>query len=500
LLGLYAPILFADSDSARIVAAVTHVQHHGIGFLRDTQDNLLPHVLLGPAIAARGLAGAKFVTIVSTQVCVGVTAYVTRRITGSMWGALVAALSLVAIGPMLDRAVFLAMYPTMLALGYMGSWLAYRTITEPDHRWRTGLAAGACLALVPEAQPVGVLFLPVPVLLLVFASRWQSGAAALGRVYGALAVVSIPRLAINLSEGGLSHLASYRTDYWITKGYVREIQVNFWKYLGVNESLDVYLDKLPVRFLNSLESYGWALLVVAAAGWLLCSTPRARLFVLTVVGFVFAAVTLKRIPPFARYYSPTWPGVAILVGVAGASLARQRAWLARGAAAVGTGALIVVATTNLTTKEDFYQASYDWVARQPYTQLATLITDGKGVIGARSHGLVNVRADIPTWGGQFLTEDEYVTYLTWPSDDAVIEVMRRHNIGWVLIGANRILETSYHDTWLVPHYGKRARQVDAVAASPAFCLRADIGGFRLYQLGPCASPPDRASGGDAPPA
>ncbi|MGH9112708.1 MAG: hypothetical protein ACRDZN_10510, partial [Acidimicrobiales bacterium] len=106
-------------------------------------------------------------------------------------------------------------------------------------------------------------------------------------------------------------------------------------------------------------------------------------------------------------------------------------------------------------------------------------------IGARSHSLVNVTADIPTWGGQFLAEDEYATYLTWPSDDAVIEVMDRHDIGWVLIHPNVALETDYHDTWLIPHHGVPARHVERVATSTNFCRMADVAGFVLYRLGGC---------------
>jgi hypothetical protein len=97
-----------------------------------------------------------------------------------------------------------------------------------------------------------------------------------------------------------------------------------------------------------------------------------------------------------------------------------------------------------------------------------------------------VTADIPTWGGQFLSEDEYVTYLTWPSDEEVIDVLERHDIGWVLIHGARNLELAYHDTWLVPHHGQNARQVDAVADSPSFCRVMTVGGFILYRLGACS--------------
>jgi hypothetical protein len=129
-----------------------------------------------------------------------------------------------------------------------------------------------------------------------------------------------------------------------------------------------------------------------------------------------------------------------------------------------------------------------------------MVDDGKGVIGSRSHVLVYVESEIPTYGGQFLTEDEYATYLTWPSDDEVIEVLDRHDIGWVLVNPNRLIEIDYHNTWLIPNHGAPARQVWMVAESPNFCKVASPAGLTLYRLdrsgAPC--PLEEREGGEAP--
>jgi hypothetical protein len=494
LLRLYAPVLFNDSDSARIVGAVVHVQAGGFGYLRDTQDNLLPQLLLGPVIAVGGLAGAKLFVIASVQVLAGVTAYITRRITGSMWGAAAAAIALGALPPILERAIYLPMYPTMLALGYAGSWLAYRAVVVPSAKWRYAVPAGVCLALTPEAHAVGQLFYVVPLLLILFAPGWRSWLVSAVRIYAVVFVVSLPRIVINLSEGGLSRFTSYRTDYWITKGYVREIQINFWHYRGVDEPLGDYVRALPDRFVDSLGDWGWLLLLLAGVAWLVWCRGRARWFVLGAVGFIALAVTAKRVPPFPRYYAPLIPGIALLAGVAVGRLAGvrpslpslPRALVTRALAGVCVVVLAAVAVLNLDTAAARVDRTRLTVERGPFRTLAAAIDDGKGVIGARSHALLFVTADIPTWGGQFLSEDEYVTYLTWPSDEQVIDVLERHDIGWVLIHADRNLELGYHDTWLGPHHGGRARQVDAVAASPRFCRVMTVGGFILYRLGACS--------------
>jgi hypothetical protein len=180
----------------------------------------------------------------------------------------------------------------------------------------------------------------------------------------------------------------------------------------------------------------------------------------------------------------------MLVGVLTASIARRRSWLPPVIPLVGSAVCSVVLVGAATVTYRDSARNYDRVAHavrsSAYPTLAATVDDGRGVIGARSHTVfMPVTADIPTWGDQFLSERAYVTYLTWPSDDEVIAMMQKHDIGWVLIHPWRHLETTYNDTWLLPHYGLPSRHVEAVAESPRFCLRSNAGGFLLYELGPC---------------
>lgn len=485
LFSLYIPVLLNDADSARVVSAVGYARENGIGFIVETQDNLLPYVIVGPAVALGGITGAKAVSIFAVIMLTGVTAYLTRRITGSMLGAVAAALALLALPAAVDRAGYVPMYATMLILGYLGAWLASRAVTEFEHPWRLAVAAGICLALTPEAQAVGVLFLTAPVLVLVLARDLRQGVAATGRIYLTIVVVSLPRLVLNLSSGGLERLASYRTDYWITKGYVGEIQRNFWGYEGVSEPFGTYMSLLPGRFVDSLGPRGGYILGAAALAWLLATRGRGRLLGLAVAGVMLAAVTVKQVPPFPRYYAPLWPGMAILVGVGIAKLASDERRMARAATAGALLALVVTSAATLNWVTHLHDGQRAIVDARPYSELAALIDDDRGAIGARSHLLMNVTTDTPTWGGQFLHEDEYVTYLTWPSDTEVIELLERHDIGWVIIHGLRQLENGYHDTWLLPHHGLRTRHVERLAASPEFCQVADIDGYLLYRLGGC---------------
>jgi hypothetical protein len=105
------------------------------------------------------------------------------------------------------------------------------------------------------------------------------------------------------------------------------------------------------------------------------------------------------------------------------------------------------------------------------------------VIGTRSNYLNFTSTDVRAYGEQFLSEKEYVTFLTWPSDEAVLDVMRRHDARWVFVPRRPTYWVSeYHNVWLRPAYGKVARYPAMVATSSAFCRVRSIGGVRLYRL------------------
>jgi hypothetical protein len=491
VIALYWPVLFYDSDSARIVAAIRHVQRGGgLGFFTETQEPFLPHILLGPAIALRGVAAAKVLAIVSVQVLVGVVSYIAYQVTHRMFAAAAAAAALLGISPIFERAVSLPMYPTALALGYFGGWLGYRAMRGGDGvAWRFVVPAGVCLALAPEAQGTGQLFFAVPALLVILAPSVRSGVRTAAALYGVVLVASIPRVVINLWEGGLSYATSPRADYWITKGYLLEIQRDFWEYPGISESVPEFVAKLPARFMDFLGAQAWVVVILACVGWVACGRSRARWFVAATTGFLLAAVTIKRIPPFPRYYAPFWPGLAILAAVGVVWLVQRRTDARRMAWALSALALAIVAGIGFQDGLREVDATRREVDALPLRSYAGAIDDGKGVIGTRAHqGLAGIDADIATWGDQFLTEEEYVAFLTWPSDQAVIEVMQRHDIAWVFIDRRRLLEGPYNDTWLLPHYGRHSRHVQRIGHSPNFCRWIGApGDFVLFRLGPCPS-------------
>lgn len=486
VMGLYSSVLFSDSDSSRLLASVGYVRSGGWDYFVDTQEPYLPPLLLSPITGLWGLAGAKMFAIVSIQVVTGTTALVTYRVSRSMWGALTAAVALLSIAGVLERSVKMPMYGVMLTLGYLGAWWAYRAITEPDRVWRFAVPAGVCLALAQEGHGIGQLFLAVPLLLVIAAPSRRAGVQGMVRLYMVVVTVMIPRILINLSEGGLSYITSPRTDYWITQGYVTEIQTEFWSYRGINDSVGEWLGAFPDRFVTLLGDQGGLIVALALVGALLFCRGRRRAFVVACFAFLLLAVTLKRIPPFARYYAPFWPGMAILTGLAASWFMRRRFVGLQVLPVVLVGVLLAGASGTLRDAAEDYDRDRALVEREPARLFAGEIDDGKGVIGARAHQFFySVTVDVPTWGDQFLTEDEYVTYLTWPSTREVLEVLERHDIGWVFIAPRRFLETQYNDTWLLPHHDRPARHIAEIAHNPSFCRWLEVGNYVLFRVGPC---------------
>jgi hypothetical protein len=471
-------VLIGDSDSAMLVASVEYVWHQDWRFLIHTQQNYLPHVVIGPLLAIGGIPAVKVFTILTLQSLAGVVSLITWKVTRSGVAALSSVAALLSFGGIVERTVALPMYPLMLALGYAGTYLAYRAIVLESRR-RTVFAAfaGLCLALSPEAQPVGQIFFLLPALLVV-GTGLRRALPGLVRVYASLAVFLLPRAIINLSEGGLSHVLSYRVDFWITKGYLVEIQKEFFRY-PVRLSYPDYLLRLVERTTRITGWVGLVVVLLAVLG-LLLAPARVRRFGVVAGPYFLAPFLLARGPFFPRYFSPLLVGLALAAGMAIPSLLGGR-WRLRKVARGLVAVLCILAIVTLARTLNEVRGRQAEVLKGPYRELAGRITDGKGVIGARSLELLFVDPELRTFGGEFLSEREYVTYLTWPSDKAVIRVLRAHDIGWVLISQRRF-EIRYNNVWLVPAYGKQARQPFAVRASPNFCLDSQAGRFRLYKL------------------
>jgi len=480
LFALQTTVLLKDSDSARLLASVLYVQHHGPEYLVETQETLLPHLILSPAVALGGIPAAKLVSILSLQGLAGVVAFLAWRLNRSAFAALVAVLALTTLTAILERAFLLPMYPLMLALGFLGVYLARRATVADTRRgcWGYAGAAGLCLFASIEAHQVGQLFL-VLTAFLVLAAQPGEALRGLARVSLAFAVFYLPRAVINLMEGGVSHFFSNRVDFWVTKGYLVRIQVDFWDLARTD--YPKWFSRVPEGILTVV---GWGGLLTVALGTAALAVwrGRTRRFALVWVLFFAAVVIYLRLPFFPRYFSILTVGACLGASATLAHLFRSPSGRSRRLAVLGAVLLagFSVVAYYATLREA--RKLQGQVVGGPYNRLAALIPPDQGVIGTRSNYLNFTSTDVGAYGEQFLSEKEYVTFLTWPSDEAVLDVMRRHAIRWIFVPRRpEHWVSEYHNIWLRPAYGKVARYPAMVATSPDFCQVRSIRGVRLYR-------------------
>jgi hypothetical protein len=481
---LYSRVLSRESDSAWLLASILHVQREGIDWIVDTQQVLLPHLLLGPIVSLGGIPALQAFNVVSVLALAGVVAFLSWRLTRSILGAAAATLALTSLPLILERAYLAPMYPTMLALGFLGLYLAYRAVPTEEgvRRWGTAALAAVCLIGSMEAHQVGQLFVPLSALWLL-AVPTRRAVGGLARVYLCLAVLYVPRAIINMSEGGLSHFFQNRVEYWVTKDYLTWIQVELFEYPR-EAGLGEYLRELPGGILDAWGTTGWLTLALGAASVIFAPAPLRR-FIVAATLLLLAIFVYVRIPFQPRYFSVLLVGAALGAGLTVAHLARRGTLPWRVAAAVAFAGLVVANTFNYEDGLDRFQLLEARVLQSPYRQFAQQVGPGEGVIGTGSFHLVETSTNPSTYGGQFLTESEYRTFLTWPSEAEVIDLMRRHDAEWILVPqrpARRVAR--YNDIWLGRAYGEEARYHREVAKSPSFCLEKRIGGAALYRLDP----------------
>ena len=483
LLGPSPNSAVGDADSARLVSSVRYVWEIDWRFLVSTQEFALPHLLYGPALAVWGIGGAIAISLITMIGLGALLGYLAWRMTQSPTAGLLAPLAWVAVNMQTRFGVFLVMYPLTLLLGYAGGWVAYRASGPGEARpWRLAFAAGALLALSPEAHTIGQLFWAAPLLLLAF-DPTRARLTGVARVYAAFAVCMIPRAVVNFAEGGLAHFRSGRVDYWVTEGYITLINQQFFGRPG-GRGTGTYLRDIGGDF---ARQSGWPLIVVllAALAVLVLSTPRVRRFTLACLGLFLASILITQVPLYPRYYSPLLPGLALLAATA-VPLLRRRFPDVR-FLGVGLTVLIAAAATlsfvRVAGEVDSRRAG---VAAGPYHELAAAIDDDRAVVGSRAHQLNWVEPDIRAYGPQFLTEEEFATYLSWPSDAEVLAMFEQHNIGWVLTTPYRRLEAGYHDTWLSRFHDTTSRHLPRLRKSPSMCLERKLQGYALYRVGPCS--------------
>ena len=480
LAALISPVAW-DADSGRLLLDVSRARHEGPGFFIQTQQAFLPILIYTPVLAVAGAFGATAVAVASMQALVGVTGFLTRKLTGGVLAPIAAMLALLSLRPLVRQADVLPLYPLMLGLGYLAGWVGLRVI-RAEGRARLGLAAltGLLLAATVESHDIGKLFVALPLFLLALEPTTR-GLRGVALIYAALALFAIPRIVVNLADGGLANVLVNRTDWIVQSGYKRLINAEFWGHpVGDKATFFARLVRPywagPAGWFAAIP-VGLGTIALAASRW------RARLFALLAAGLLLAGLLRTNAPPHARYLSPLLPGLAIVAGIGIRHLATRAR--ARPAVAAIVLALAAGAVTSYVSVVREAHRRQETILELQLDRITERIDDERAVTGVRPVRLMSVEPRLRLLSAAAFDEEEWVTYLTWPSDRSVVEALRGRGVGWVVVYTDRRLEVDYDATWVEPVYGERVRHATRIRRSPSFCRVAEQSGYVLYRLGPC---------------
>jgi hypothetical protein len=488
--GLHGTVV-RDADSARMLANVAYMRRHGLGLLKQTQDVWGPNATYWATGWIGGTSAARWIPILAFIVLSGTVCAIARLVSRSALVAIGATLALAGTPLILLQSTLLALYAVTVTLTLLAVYFIW-TAGDDKIRARRAMLGALCLVLGAEAHAIGQIFFVLPALLVILGPlRRRISVAAI--VYGTTAVLMIPRLLVNLSVGGTAHLRSNYDTYVINKGYLDLINETYYHH-PVRRSVGVYASRLLDVFATTLGWQGAIFGVFAIVG-LFAVPRRVRLLVLAFVAIYVGSMLAAKPAPYARYLLPLLPIFVLLVGF-GLRVVAQRFWSSRPVIPVACITVIsLVAGVTFLQQLIVVKKHDQFVAGTPLTPIDRLVNDGKNVIGVRSPQLVYVDSEARVVGPLFLSERDYVTYLTWPSTEKVLAMFARHDIGWIFIQSNRRKEYRYPASWLTPTYGEKPQFMRGVYTSRELCPVYNQLRYELWKVGSCpATDPRWATG------
>jgi hypothetical protein len=478
-----------DAGSARTVAVAGHVWRDGLGYLLETQEPLIPYLLYGPLTAMGSVRGMRVIAGIFLILLSGLVAFIAWRITQRLWASIVASLALMSFAVTYELASRLLLRPAALLFGYLAILLAVMGADAAGKRRFWLLGAGAfAVVLAMESHGIGQLFLAVPGLIWVVRPS-RPGLRTAVLMSGLMLILLIPRLTINFAEGGFANFRTNRADWFVAEGYLDVVNEQFFRHPVHNESSSVdyalFIDDM------ARDAVGWSGLVAIflAAFSPIKARRKVILFALAGCAIVVVGLLMTKPNPLPRYLSPLLPGLAIAAACGAVRVKELRpsmrhSWVPP---ALTLSLVSVIAGISLTQWQERASASHDTATGSPYAAIVERMGHGEGVIGSNSYEMNRLDPRIPTYGHHVLSESEWLTFLTWPSDEAVRAMLEKRGVEWAVVGLRRG-EVSYHQTWVSAAYGLEVRHDRRLATSPHFCRVLDVPPAVLYRAAPCGSP------------
>ena len=376
-------------------------------------------------------------------------AYAAYKATGEAWDFLIAALVLASLPVCSVQARTLQFYPVVLFFGYAGLVAALFYVRSGNNWALAGATAGLVGAIY--SYNIGVLFLPIPILYLLV-DRSRTVTVRLGTVYLAVLAFALPFIFWHLTVGGLDGLFKQETWWMTEKGYLLIRNLEFRDY-GSASPVE-FLGKFPGMVQRAAGSIVLPLGVLSILGLIRLPGWRWRTLAILSLAVPISGLIYTNPAALLRYAYVLLPAMILLAVYGSAGLLqilRSYKWSVDLAPAVGIGVIVLLGVSVLDNARGELKETeglMDSPAQRELTEMASLIDDGKAVLGTRSWALIPYLLTTDLLGPQSVPEDDFVTFLSWPSEAAVTDVFQRNNVGWVLIRSPAgHWEVDYH-VWL----------------------------------------------------
>ena len=446
-LATYTPIL---TDDSRVIVYTAEILRNPGIWIFEIELPLLQYFTYASLVKIFGWSvPLVLVPLLFSFALALLVGYIAYRITDEPWAFLTAALALASLPVFLVQARSLPFYPPMLFFGYGGVFAAIAYLRGGGRLVFVAAVLGLAAALYSFAM--GILFLPVP-LLYVLINRKRSVTRRLGKMYAVVAGLTLPWFVWQLAVGGLAGLHQQQMNWQIERGYHRIRNLEFW---GIqSESRIDFVEQLPGMFEDATGPLIFVLAGLCIVG--LIRLPSWSWRVAALITLATWVGTLVYASPgfYPRYVYSVLPAVVLLSVYGFYGLLR---WLSSGHLTVHLARMAAIATIGLLSTVFIQHAldqmdTVDRIAAETGTgdlpQVARLINDDRAILGSRPLQLTRYKLENALLGMSFISEEDAVTYLLWPSDDAVAGVFRRNHVGWVLIRhPAETWEKNYH-IWL----------------------------------------------------
>ncbi|MEX2225312.1 MAG: hypothetical protein WEB52_02540, partial [Dehalococcoidia bacterium] len=322
------------------------------------------------------------------------------------------------------------------------------------------------------------------------------------QLYSFTAIVMAPLVIWHLFVGGVQYF-HYHPYGWFPVKYAPIVGPEFW-----GNGLDVgHFEYARIQFnvLTSLVMEAWVFALVGA-GILFVRRRfglRGAIFCVSCIILQFTLILLTRPSAHARYFYPLLPLLVLLAAGGLFWMSSVLASVLRDSSLTGAGlgfgrrhvmilASLFVGSVSLISAPSAPSDAHHYFVERPERDmalrdiraLAPLIDGTTGGVIARDSAVQHFLPDNQVFTHFLLSEEDYVTYLSWRSDQSVVEMLTRNGIEWVLIRNNRLRWEHDYNVWLEHAYGVPPLHYVRVDRSPAFDEVYSDYAYRLYRLKP----------------